>query len=195
MIEITIKPDSFVCVPVANVSSFKSSLNGFQQFSTLPGSRWAASFTWTNRKGEDARRLRGQLSGLLGQVGTFKIAIPDSLPLGTASGSGVVDGAGQTGTSLDTTGWDINQALLFSAGDWVEIEQQAYTITADASSDDSGNATLQITPPLRKSMSNGSQIVTSGVSFYMRSTKNDVGSANVTPGKIYAVSLEGIEID
>ena len=193
MIEITLKPDSFTPVLRSNTSSFQSSLNAFQQYSVLPGSRWAASFTWTNRKGAEARKLQGQLSALLGPVNTFKIAIPVSL-IGTASGTGLVNGASQTGSEIITDDWDVGQPLLLAAGDWIEIDQAVYMVTADTASDGTGNATIPISPPIRRSPPDGASVVTSP-SFYMRATKSDAANFGFTGAQVFATSLDGLEID
>lgn len=193
MIEITLKPDSFTPVLKTNISSFQSSLNAFQQYAVLPGSRWYASFTWTNRKGAEARQLTGQLASLLGPVNTFKIAIPVSL-IGTASGSGLVNGASQTGSEIITDGWDISQPLLLAAGDWIEIDQAVYIVTADVSSDGSGNATIPVSPPIRRSPPDGASVVTSPA-FYMRATKSDAANFGFAGAQVFATSLDGLEID
>ena len=193
MITITLEPDSFVPSLISNNNSFQSNLNGFTQFSELPGSRWAASFTWTNRKGAEARQLTGQLASLNGRIGVFKIPIPDSEPFGTALGAGVVNGASQTGTELLTDGWDVSQTLLFAAGDWIEVDQQVFKITEDTSSDASGNATLKISPSIRRSPANNTPVVATP-SFYMRSSKAEM-PINVGENQVYAISLTGIEID
>ena len=44
MITLDMSPDGATIALAANVNTFKSSLNGFEQHSILPGSRWAASF-------------------------------------------------------------------------------------------------------------------------------------------------------
>lgn len=193
MIEITEKPDSFTPVPLNNVQSFSSALNAFQQFAVFPGSRWSASFTWSNRKGAEARALIAQLVSLQGQVNTFKIKLPVDR-IGTGAGTGVVNGAGQTGSELVTDGWDINQPLLFAAGDWIECNQAVYMVTADVASDGSGNATIPIAPPIRRTPADGASVVVEP-SFYMRSTKNDSGNVGFTGAQVFATSIEGVEID
>lgn len=193
LIEITLKPDSFTPTLLSNTQSFKSNLNAFEQYAVLPGSRWGASFTWTNRKGAEARALTGQLANLQGQVNTFKIKIPADL-IGTADGTGVVNGSGQTGTEVITDGWAPGQPLLFAAGDWIEIDQAVYLVTADVSSDGSGNAIIPIAPPIRRSPPDGASVV-SDASFYMRPTKPNSANFNFTGAQVYATSIAGREID
>lgn len=193
MIEITLEPDSFTPAPLSNTQSFSSSLNAFEQYAVFPGSRWSASFTWTNRRGAEARALIAQLSAISGQTETFKVKIPVSL-IGTGLGTGLVNGAGQTGSEIVTDGWDASQSLLFAAGDWIEVDQAVYLITADVSSDVSGNASIPVTPPIRRSPPDGASVVVEPA-FYMRAIKNNSASFNFTGAQVYATSITGREID
>jgi len=69
--------------------------------------------------------------------------------LGAGGGTPLVNGASQTGTSLITDGWPNSTAIL-KAGDLITCANitTVYEITADVSSDGSGNATLTINPPI-----------------------------------------------
>lgn len=197
MITLDMSPDGATIALAANVSTFKSSLNGFEQHSILPGSRWAASFTWSNRKGVEARKLRAQLASLLGPVGVFKIRIPEP-NYGTALGAGVVI-AGDAGESeITTSGWTPSQTSLLAIGDWIEVNQQAFQVTAQAASDGAGLATIQIAPPIRKTLSAGQSINATDPSFYMRMTDPSGASAALSPAvgsPIYAASIDAVEID
>lgn len=198
MIDITLPPDGATIELVANVNSFRSSLNGFQQHSVLPGSRWGVSLSWTNRKGREAATLRAQLSALLGQVGTFRIIIPNYNRYGTASGAGEVVSAPVGGDSITTTGWTASQPLLLAAGDWIEINQQAFMITADVASDESRNATLIVSPPVRKTTAAGTSVIVDNPRMYMRMTKSNGAQFALTPAAgspIYAVGIDAVEID
>ena len=65
---------------------------------------------------------------------------------GTATAA-VVNGASQTGNGLVVDGMGNAKTLL--KGDHVQLESRLYRMCADATSDASGNATLQIEPNLR----------------------------------------------
>lgn len=198
MIEITEVPDGATITLVANVNAFQSSLNGFQQFSTLPGSRWGVSLAWTNRKGREASRLQAQFASLLGQVGIFKIRIPDYKRYGTAAGTGVVVSATINATAITTSGWTPSQPLLFAAGDWIEINQQAYRVTADVASAADGTASIQVSPPVRRPATAGQSVIVDNPSFYLRLTNSSGAEFALTPAAgspIYAVGVDALEID
>lgn len=93
----------------------------------------------------------------LSQVNTIyqrRMVITKSHPsqrnvLGTGAGTPIINGPGQTGSSITTTGWAHGQTVL-KAGDIVLLPggRVVYDITADVVSDSSGNATLTINPPI-----------------------------------------------
>lgn len=114
----------------------------------------------------------GPIEGfLMSQQGSFEafafIHPSKKAPLGVATGTPVVNGAGQVGTSLATSGWTANITGIMKAGDIIGIAGQTkvYMVTADANSDATGLATLIISPPLMQSPASLSAIVTSNVSF------------------------------
>lgn len=90
--------------------------------------------------------------------------------VGQLGGTPLVNGASQTGTSLITDGWTASAANRLKRGDDIEIgsgttavnavnpmnyesvgSTRKFVLTADADSDASGNATLQITPSIAAS--------------------------------------------
>ena len=71
-------------------------------------------------------------------------------PNGAGGGSPLVNGASQTGVSLATDGWSNSVTNVVRAGDVIRIAglSPLYLITADASSNGVGQATLAINPPI-----------------------------------------------
>lgn len=192
-IDITIQPDAAQLGVVFNTQSFGSQLSGAKQFKELPGSKWVGSFTWSNRQGLDARTLTAQLTGLRGMIEDFRILPPDHEGLGTALGSGVVNGAEQTGDSIITDGWTINQPILLEIGDYIEINSELKRVTARVASDGSGNAIIPFQPPIRKSPANNSAVITTEPKMTMRLT-SPVNQASLSAPVIYAVSIEAEEV-
>lgn len=192
-VDIDIKPDAASLGIAPNIQTFTSSLNAFEQFRELPGSRWFGSFTWSGRKGVDAKTLKGIFSSLNGPVGTFTITPPDSESLGTFLGAGKVNGASQTGNQLITNGWDINQPLLGSIGDYIEINNELKILTANASSDGSGNSTLTFAPAIRKSPADLSDVITTNPKLTARIVGESPVWALSAP-IIHAISIDCSEV-
>lgn len=192
-IDIAIKPDAAQMGIAFNVQSFGSTLSGSKQFKELPGSKWLGSFTWSNRQGLEARTLSAQIQGLRGMIGDFRILPPDHEGLGTAIGTGLVNGADQTGSSIITDGWAINQPILLEIGDYFEINGELKQATIRASSDGSGNSTIQFQPPIRKSPANNSAVITVEPKATMRMT-NPISTHSLSAPVIYALSIEAEEV-
>lgn len=105
------------------------------------------------------------LKGFLATIGNFEIYEDQNIQtqtVGAYAGTGVLT-AGQTGSSLATTGWTATITGLLQVGDVVTFAGynavnpksrvstgvlQPFVITAVANSDGSGNSTLQVSPAL-----------------------------------------------
>lgn len=84
---------------------------------------------------------------------------------GTPAGSITVDGATQTGDTLNTTGWPISQSNAVRGGDVFRLENRIYRARAAASSDGSGDLALPVSPNVFKSPANSAVITISSVKF------------------------------
>lgn len=184
-----IKPDSATWSITYNSKAFTSDLNNATQTAELPGAQWKANLTFTNRDGDDARKLRAFLVSLKGISGRFYLTPEDAAPRGTAAGSGLVNGASQAGSSLVTDGWIAGQPLLLAAGDYFEVNGELKMITADVASDASGNATLSFDPPLRQSPADNAQIITVNPACTMKLTGNDQSQWALTSPAFYAITI------
>ena len=188
-----IHPDAADWGLESNTAEFRSDLNNTVQHGQLAGHRWRGVLTFTNRGGSDARRLKAFLNNLLGPSTRFNLQPPDNEKVGTMAGLGTVAGAGQTGTSLNTTGWNNNQSLLFDYGDYFEVNGELKQITQPISSDGTGNATLVFTPPLLTSPANAAPIEVHDprVSVYLEN--DNQARAQVSAPYIYALSISVVE--
>lgn len=144
---------------VSNTQSFVSPLSGAVQTVEMPGARWRAVFTLSALDATDSAALRAFLVQLRGQSGRFYLYnFARQAPMGVATGSASVDGSGQTGTTLATTGWTINQTGILKAGDFIGVNGELKMVVADCNSNASGQATVTFEPPLRSSPPGGSSI-------------------------------------
>ncbi len=101
------------------------------------------------------------LKGFLASIANFEIFLDQNIQgqtVGAYAGSGVVNGAGQTGSSLITNGWTASITGLLNIGDVFTIagvnavnpknrqstgSLQNFVVTAVANSDSGGNSTIQ----------------------------------------------------
>lgn len=104
--------------------------------------------------------------GTMGVTAGFKWAMDQNTRVhtyGPLGGAPIVSGAGQTGSSLLTSGWTAAAALRLRKGDMFTLPTvnainfqnhqdlgylRTFVVTADVSSDASGNATIPIYPPI-----------------------------------------------
>lgn len=131
-----------------------------------------------------------------GQYATFTFVLfGHESPLGIATGTPLVKGASQTGRSVTTDGWTINQTGILKAGDFIKFggHSKVYMITADANSDGSGNATLTIEPALMTSPSDNEAITASNVPFTCALASDSSAGTGEAP-QLYRASVELVEV-
>lgn len=130
----------------------RSPLSGSSRTISTPGTRWAFSATWPNLARADRLLVEAFLTSLNGRAGRFYYWHPNYYyPRGTAR-TGFVNGAGQSGTSLNVV-LTANATLL--AGDFFEVNGELKRMTSSVTATAGGNATLLFGPPLRNSPGNG----------------------------------------
>lgn len=173
-----------------NDQIFESDLNMSIQTGGMPGSRWVGSLTIPRLKGPEIRALKAFLASMKGRQGRFRFAPPDLDQMGTMSGSGVVDGSGQLGETISTTGWNPDQEELFLPNDYVQIGDSLHMITETIASDGSGNADLKLSPPVEVSPASGEHIVKDNPKAIMMLSEPDQARWTLT-----APVLTGMVID
>lgn len=145
----------YAAAAVTNKRSIFSYISQTQEFS---GQQWGAEITLANMNRANAEQWECFLLKLNGQKGTFLLGT-EKTPQGVASGSPVVDGAGQSGQVLNIRGLSPNIAGILKAGDYLQIGYRLYKTLNDAASDASGKAALDIWPRLRESPGDGEGVV------------------------------------
>jgi hypothetical protein len=135
---------------VANTQTFASPLSQTVQTVEMPGARWRVSFTLENLQEDDAAKLQAFMAKLRGRAGRFTLHnFARPAPRGTASGTPLVMGAGQTGTTLAIDGMAAGATLL--AGDYFGVNGEFKIVVADATANGSGEMSVTFEPPLRTS--------------------------------------------
>jgi len=139
---------------VTAVSAQTSPFTGGQQIQDWGGAWWEVTFEVGLTKGRDGRRLSAFFTALGGVRGWFVLRDPSAARPDLAQRGIAVSGAGQSGDTLTTSGWDAD-ALALEAGDFFSLgtgqDMRLYQITADVTADANGVAVLTFTPRLRQS--------------------------------------------
>ncbi len=180
---------------VSNVAVFESPLSRVEQVLERDGARWSAVFTVaTMRRGADTGAWTAFFSSLRGRRGTFNGYDPlATSPRGSAGGTPLVKGAGQTGNSLITDGWPANQSGVLLKGDYIQVNARFHMVVEDADSDGGGNATLEIEPKVRESPPDNAAITTTNPKVKMRLIDNRVGWDEAL-AQIYGFSFAAMEV-
>lgn len=126
-----------------------------------PGSRFRIDLSFPPMVGDDARKFIARLLRAK-REGGIRVEFPILDVDQGIAGSPVVDGAGQTGTTLNLRG--LTPSYLFKEGFWLSIIDTAgqpylHNVTAPATANGSGQATISIEPPLRFPFPNGATVM------------------------------------
>jgi hypothetical protein len=167
-----------------------------RQVRTVNTQRWTMALSWESLTRPVWAELQGFLLSQRGQAETFTVTVPGlTTPLGTWLGSPVVNGAGQTGRSINLSGFTINQAKAVRAGDFLKFagHTKVYMATADAASNASGLATVSIDPVLMVSPG-ASEVVSSGNIPFTVALASDNLDTSFSLGPNYSLQLDLVEV-
>jgi hypothetical protein len=116
---------------------------------------------------------------LNGRYGTFLLGHPgEATPRGVATGSPLVDGAGQSGQTLNIKGLTTGVTGIYKAGDWLQLGSgstaRMHKILDDANSDGSGKTSVNLWPniTLAEVQADGATIIVNNVQGVFRMDAN-----------------------
>ena len=177
-----------------NNQIFQSPLSNSIQVSELTGARWYATFNLPPMKKDNALEYIGFLQRLQGRVHSFYgYDANHRSPSGTIAGSTLlVNGASQTGTSLNLDG-GANSTLVLKAGDFFSVNNELKMVTSNATTNGSGEVTVNFVPSLRSSPSNDASITTINPVCTMKLT-GDSTTYSINASSIYGISFSGVEV-
>ena len=152
-----------------------------QQVSEYLGCRWIAVVTLPPMKRDEAGAWTVFFSQLHGRRGTFLLGDADAKTIqGSATGTMLVNGAHAIGVysvAVDGLGASITNA--FKKGDYVQFGSGAtsriHIITDDINTNASGQATLQIEPPLKTALTDNSTVIYENTKCVMRMDTGELG--------------------
>lgn len=135
-----------------NTQIFESPITKNVQRLTLGGSRWRADYSLPKMSKAQAAAWKAFFLLLEGGTNTFNAYDPDmQIPRGIATGSPLVKGASQTGSSLNIDGATANVTGWLLAGDLFSVNGELKMVTANVNTNGSGEATISFKPALRAS--------------------------------------------
>lgn len=174
----------------SNSGTFTSPWTNQTQSVRYPGSAWTCKMTLADLDDYESRELEVLLVSLDGYSGRVKLTDWGRAPA-VVLGSPVVSGAGQTGRVLRTSGWNPSVTVL-KKGDYITVNDELKLILADAVSDSTGFANLQIGPQLRNIPSNASAIEVARPYGIFRLSETENGASR-KPGFANDFDLQFVE--
>jgi hypothetical protein len=180
---------------VVGMSSSRFSFS--QQVFVHQGEMWEVDIEFVPMRRADAEPIIAQLTALNGREGTFLIGDPlGSAPRGVGTGTPLVAGGGQTGKVLAIDGLTPDTTGILKAGDWLQLGSGASTrlhkVVADANSDGTGAATLDIWPRLRASPADDDPVTLNNARGIWRLGSN-VREWGMEVGKRYQIAFSAVE--
>ncbi len=188
-----VHPSSIEFDPTEKVETNESIYTAQTQTYDLMNSFWAGTISLPPMHRADADAWEAFILGCRGMSNYFLLGDPTAAtPKGPATGTPVVSGAGQTGYSLVTRGWTPSISSILQAGDYIQIGSlstlsagyapRLYRLTANASTDATGDATLSIWPNLRDLPADGTAIIVTNCVGMMRLASNQGNTYSSNPG-------------
>jgi hypothetical protein len=152
-----------------NTQMFTSPINKSVQTVQLSGARWRADITLRMMKKADAATWIAFFLKMRGMSETFYGFDPDwKVNRGAMGGTPLVNGAGQTGTSLIIDGCTPNVTGWLKAGDYYSVGGELKRLTGDVDTNGSGQATLVGEPYLRTSPADNAAVTITNPKAKMR---------------------------
>lgn len=168
-----------------------------QQVAKYQGSVWQTTVTLPPMNRADAGAWQSFFMQLNGRFGTFLLGDPDAKTIqGGATTVISVNGDHSVGAYDVVVDGADTSTVIFKKGDYVQFGSGAtsklHMIVADITSDASGNATLQIEPPLKTALTDDDVVTYSDTKAVMRMDANELGW-NANNVSLYGISFSCTE--
>jgi len=182
------------------VSISQSPFTFKQQVIAHQGQRWEAEVTLPPMQRADAETWVSFLVSLQGSRGTFTMGDPNaSTARGSASstpGTPVVNGASQTGQSLDIDGVPASSTGYLKAGDYIQLgggsSATLHKVLQDVDSDGSGRATLELWPYIRIAPSDDATVIVGNAVGAFRLAGNQT-DWSINNASFYGITFAAVE--
>ena len=180
----------------ANTQTFESPLNRATQRLELRGQRWRANWTLPAMSRAAAAPWIAFFMLLKGQTNTFTASDPDwQTNLGVWTGTPLVNGGSQTGNSLIIDGCTTGVTGWSKAGDYFNLASKLYRLTADCTTNGSGQTTLVFEPPIYTAPADNAAITKNPATIQMRLISDTMGEWQSGFGAIYeSRSFSAVEV-
>lgn len=188
-----IKPSNQTFELVTNTKVFQSPLSNAIQTLSRRGSYWKTTMVFNNLTGSERSELQAFISKLDGQTHRMRIRDYGAIRYGNATPpqTPLVQGSGQTGSSLTVDGASAGVTTYFAAGDYISFNNELHLVTEDADSNVSGEVEVFIAPPIRKTPADNAPVEYSAPYGVFMMTNNP--QWRTQPPYFSSITIEAIE--
>lgn len=161
------------------------------------GQMWQADVTLPPMKRADAEIWVAWLVSLRGKFGTFLLGDPlCATPQGDIGGTPLVNGAGQTGETLQIDGCTANVTNWLKAGDYIQLGSGStatlHKVLANANSNGSGQVTLSLWPHIRSAPNDNAAVTVTNAVGRFRLSSNET-TWSISAASIYGITFGAME--
>jgi len=171
-----------------------------QQVIAHQGQRWEAEISLPPMQRANAETWVSFLVSLAGARGTFTMGDPNcATARGTASvtpGTPVVNGSGQTGSSLTVDGLPTSETGYLKAGDYIQLgggsSATLHKVMQDVDSNASGQAAIELWPYIRTAPADDATVVVSNAVGVFRLAGNQT-DWSINNAAFYGITFAAVE--
>jgi hypothetical protein len=178
---------------VTNTKTFKSPLSNAIQTVSRQGSHWKTTMRFSNLTGSERSALQAFIAKLDGQTNRMRIRDYGAVRSGAATSGDtlLVNGAGQSGSTINLDGATFSVTGYLKAGDYISFNNELHMVTSDADSDAGGELAVTISPPIRKVPADNASVTYIGATGVFMMTNNPSWSTS----SLYVsnITVEAIE--
>lgn len=184
---------SFKMSMVKSVNVSASQFTGHQEVKAFPGEWWECEVALPIMKRAAAEEWLAFFGLLKGPTYTFLIGDPDATTArGVATGTPLVDGANQTGSTLNLTGFTASTTAILKAGDYIQIDNNLYKVLQEANSSTDGDTTVEVFPRVRTAHDDASVVTVSSTKGKWRMKPGSLSWSSDEAG-FYNINFEATE--
>lgn len=194
--DLSITPNRAMMGIVAKTGSLPASpYSSYVQSFGRSGAIWRVTLGFQNLQYADAQKLQAFFAQLHGQEHRFTVKDYHYQQSGVMTGTPLVKGASQTGTTLETDGW--TNGITLKAGNRISFvngngHRELKIITADTTVDGSGNASIPVYPDIHTAPDDNESIVVADPLGTFKLSGQAVEWSN-EPGDWTSFEIQGIE--
>jgi hypothetical protein len=161
------------------------------------GQMWQADVTLPPMKRADAAIWIAWLVSLRGRFGTFTMGDSRScVPQGAIGGTPLVNGADQTGETLNIDGCTADVTDWLKAGDYIQLGAAGtatlHKVLEDVNTNGSGEATLSLWPHIRTAPADNATVTVTNAVGRFRLASNET-AWSINEAAIYGITFSAME--